>query len=384
MTNIKKNTDYVIISTIFSSENFNAKIAYKGKKTTDNFYIINEFNFEKEFLDTFTNLFNIFKSDDKPSMFVDFFVENDKFYSIFKYTESENIIKKYKKNFNTTTFDNRCIVLEKILMYIDKIYKFPHTILGCVTEPENIKIDSDTNIKFIYNFKNMNKYSDSLTSKNLILKNITDIICIILEAEVEAKFNKELHIVIDKCKRDVYNSLPELIIDLKRAEKICKTSSWISYIKLQLSLRKHILNKISKISLNLIIIAGLWYFIYSQMTSGQVSGSSTILVSIGGINYNANEDDDSDKIISSENIDNQIGTTEISDIILSEGLDMEYEDYIVQYGDTVTSISENYYNDNAFATAISTFNGIDINDTLDAGSILKLPNRTAISLYISS
>ena len=80
---------------------------------------------------------------------------------------------------------------------------------------------------------------------------------------------------------------------------------------------------------------------------------------------------------------NQSGDDSSSNITLSEGLDMEFEDYIVQDKDDITSIAENYYKDTKYATAIATFNGLDISEKLQAGSIIKLPNRTAISLYLA-
>ena len=70
-------------------------------------------------------------------------------------------------------------------------------------------------------------------------------------------------------------------------------------------------------------------------------------------------------------------------ITLTEGLDIAFEDYIVQDGDTVESICEDYYKEKRYETAISTFNGIEVNDKLEAGTILKLPDKTAIALYIS-
>ena len=62
---------------------------------------------------------------------------------------------------------------------------------------------------------------------------------------------------------------------------------------------------------------------------------------------------------------------------------MEYEDYIVKQGDTVSSICNEYYKEKRYETAIATFNGIEVDSKLTPGTILKLPNRTAIAMYIS-
>lgn len=384
MCNTKRFCDYVVTASIFSDEHVKVFIGYKGENKLENFYIINEFPYHEEDLETFKMLFSIFSSPDKPKEFEDFFAEDDRFYAIFKYVKSEDISHKFRKGFHNVLFDDRCKILENILVLIDRHYSLSTDILGCITEPNNIHIDEEKNIHLIYNLQYMNKYKDKGTANDLICTNISNIIYMILEPEASQGFNKSLHIVIDKCRRGVYRSIPELIIELKKAAKVSKTSSWISYIKYQIGLRKHLIAKASKLAMMGFLVAGVVYLVYDQLTKGQESGSSGAVVSIGNINYNANAEDESDKNVSVENIDNQTGVIQESDVILTEGLDIEYEDYIVQYGDTIPSICAQYYKEDKYITAISTFNGIDVDEQLTAGTILKLPNRTAIALYLSS
>ncbi len=382
MLNINKTSDYVVIASLFSNKEMNILVAYQGKNTLDNLYILNQFPYQKDNLKNFKILFDVFSSPNKPKEFVNFFVEENMYYAVFKYLEIENIKQKYRKEFSAVPFDERCTILEDILIRIDKIYSLPTPIVGCLTEPQNIKISQEKEMYFHGNLQNLDVYNNE-TGKELILKNLREIIFTLLEPEAQAGFNKTLHIVLDKCERGVYESIPEMIVELKKAEKLSKTSSWFSYFKYQLSLRKNLIAKLSKISLSALVIAGLFYLAYSKLTEGQQSGSAPVVVSIGDVTYNGNAEDESDKTVSPENVDNQTGETSETDITLSEGLDMEYEDYIVQYGDTVSSISTNYYKESKYITAVATFNGIDVNEKLTPGTILKLPNRTAIALYIS-
>lgn len=382
MFNINKTLDYVVIASLFSNKEMNILVAYQGKNTLDNLYILNQFPYKKDNLKTFKMLFDVFSSKNKPKEFVNFFVEDNMYYVVFKYLEIENIKQKYHEEFSAVPFDERCTILEDILIRIDKISSLPTPIIGCLTEPQNIKIDKDKKINFHGNLQNLEIYNNQ-TGKDLILKNIHQIIFTLLKPEAQAGFNKPLHIVLDKWQRGVYESIPEMIVELKKAEKLSRTSSWFSYLKYQLSLHKDLTSKISKVVLSSLVVAGLFYLAYSKLTEGQQSGSAPVVVSIGDIAYNGNVNDESDKSVSTENVDNQSGNTSKADITLSEGLDMEYEDYIVQHGDTVSSISTNYYKDSKYITAVATFNGIDVNEKLTAGTILKLPNRTAIALYIS-
>lgn len=383
MSNINKSLDYVSMASLFEGEGLKILVAYKGEKKLENFFILNEFSYNDENLEKFKILFNMFNSSEKPKEFVDFFVEDEKFYAVFTYFQEDSIDKKYSKTFNTSHFDERCKILESILIYFESIYRFPRCILGCISEPANIRVDEEKNIHFIYDLRNMDKYSDETKSLNLIFENIAKVIYIFLENEAKAKFNKELHIVIDKCKRGVYSSIPQMAVELKRAERISMNSSWGSYISYQLSLRKDTIARVSKLSTVFVIALGIFYLAYNKLNEGQSVNTAPTMVSIGGVNYTGDTQDESDKTVSTENVDNQTGEVKSADIVLSPGLDIQYEDYIVQNGDTITSICNDYYKDEKFITAVASFNGLDVNDMLTAGSILKLPNRTAVALYTS-
>lgn len=382
MVKINKDADYTIIATPYENPNLKISISYKGEKNLqNNLFLINEMPYKDENLPIFKTLFKLFSSKNCPKEFLDFFTHNKKFYSVFKYTEAPTITEKFDKELNTTAFNDRCKILENILIKIEKIINCSSQIVACVSEPENIKIDDKKNIIFIYNLKNIELYKKNAREK--INENLHDIIFTILKQECEAGFNKQLHIVLYKCKKGLYGSIPEMIVDLNKAEKVSMTSSWISYIKYQLSLRKPLIRKISQTSLTCAIVVGLFYLGYRKIKEGQAIGSASSIVSIGNINYNGNTEDESDKSVSTDNEDNQSTSKSIGNVTLSEGLDIAYEDYIVQYGDTIESICKNYYKDASFVKAASSFNGMTEKDNLTPGSIFKLPNRTAIALYAS-
>lgn len=381
MRNSQNNSDYVVIANIIENEKINVSIAYKGKNTLDNLYILNEFVYDKNDLYLFKTLFSIYDSDNRPKEFKDFFVRTDKFYAVFEYKEAPGIKEKYNKELSTTHFDDRCKILELILMKIDGITKSTYDILGCASESKNIKITDEKQIHINYNLENIFKYRGA--NFKTILENIHDIIKDVLPAECDAGFNKQLHIVLDKCKNGVYTSIPELVIELKKAEKISKASSWLSYIKYRIEFHKPLIKKVSNYAFTIMIAFGAVYLIYSKINEGKNSNVAASVVTIGNTTYNGNSKDESEKTVSTEKQDNQNSTKSAADIILSVGLDMDYEDYIVQQNDTVASICENYYKDTKYITAITTFNGIEANDKLTPGTILKLPNRTAIALYLS-
>lgn len=383
MHNADHRSDYVIIASLSENKDVNVRLTYKGENTLSNMYILNEFPYNKDDLRFFKILFELFHSKNKPKDFVDFFVTNDNFYAVFKYHQHPNIPLKFKKNLIVATFDERCFLLENILIRIEKFYRGNIEFAACISQPKNINIDEENNVYFNFNLQDMSKYSDK-TQKS-IFENIHEIIYTILRPEADQGFNKQLHIVLDKCKNGIYTSIPELVIELKKAAETSKASNWWSYIKYQYSLHKPQIMKVAKNLTTIVIVGGLIYIAYSKINAGNNVNPSAV-VSIGNTNYTGNTEDDSEKTLTSESdaeTTKKAEKTNTSKITLSEGLDMEYEDYIVQQDDTVASIAEDYYKDPKYTTAISSFNGIEVNEKLTPGTILKLPNRTAIALYTS-
>lgn len=380
--NINKYSDYLVMAVLHQSEKINVKLAFKGQNTLDNIYILNEFPFNSNDLHTFKLLFNMFHSKNKPESFVDFFVAKHHFYAIFKYTQCGNIEEKFQKQRLVMTFEERCKILENILIKLELLRCFPEEITGCISETQNINITDQNEIHFVYNLAHSAKYRGATGA--VVYENIHNIISTLLAPEVKMKFNTQLHIVLDKCKQGVYSSIPQLVIDLKKAEKISKSSSWKSYIMNMIEARKPQINKIKRYTMIFLIICGAFYIGYSKISEG-TNVKSTENVTIGGTRYNGNTQDESDKTLTSENQDNQTNEQSATsqNITLTKGLDIDYEDHIVKYGETVSSVAEDYYRDKKYITAVASFNGIEVTEKLTPGSILKMPNKTAIALYTS-
>ena len=316
-----KQGDYVVIATLHESEEVNVKLTYKGEKNLDNMYTLNEFPYHKDDTKYFKILFDLFHSKNKPKDFVDFFVTNDNFYAVFKYHQAPNIPLKFKKGLITAKFEERCFLLENILIRIEKYYKSPMEFACCISEPDNICIDEENNVYFTFDLRHMDKYLGK--NAEILFDHIHEIIYTILRPEADQGFNKQLHIVLDKCKNHVYTSIPELVIELRKAEVVSKASNWISYLKYRFSLYKPQILHAGKNLLTLVIVFGLIYIAYNKIRQG-ADVQVTNAVSIGNVNYSADKEDDSEKTLTSENeSETQAKKAPTSNITLSEGLDME-------------------------------------------------------------
>lgn len=378
----KNSADYVNIGTLFSDEQISVSIAFQGENTLENQFIVNRFPNNKHNNYLFEKIFSYYSKDSRTKDFCNFFTFEDSFFCVFKYTKCENIKIKYNKQLCVSYFEERCNILERILMKIESLSDFPLDALVSVTRPENICVDHNKNIHFVYNLKDIFKNKNCTISD--LYNNIHDIIYIMLQKEAEAKYNKALHIVLDKCKNNTYTSLPQLIVELKQAERISQNSTWFSYIKSQIAIHQPQITKYSKNGIMALIVASLVYIAYNTITKNTGISLTSPAVSIGEVTYNGDSTDESEKSISNSSESGVIKASSVSDINLSEGLDLDYEDYIVQNNDTVESIASEYYQDASYTNAVATFNGIDKDKNLTAGEILKLPNRTAIALYLSN
>ena len=387
MLNSKNFSNYTIIGSLFSDEKIEVFIAYKGRNDADNLYIINKFPHIEDNNPLFMKFFSYFSSKDKIKDFVDMFTFEKHFYIVFKYYKCEPIKTKFDKELCTTAYDDRCFILDAILMKIDKISKMPQNALLCATEIRNIHVDDKKIVHINYDLRNIFNYNcaNDFIFKNLLFSSVHEIVYLILQTEAESRFNKPLHIVLGKCKSGIYSSIPELAVDIKRAEKNSQNYNLISYVMYQINLRKNKVLKYTNLFLTVVVIIGIGMLAYNQLNKGnkKIKGSVPV-ISIGGIKYNADSEDESSKDVDAQQTAKSPKKANASEISLDPGLDIEYEDYIVQYGDTVESICSNYYQDTSFITPVSTFNNIESNAKLTAGTILKLPNRTAIALYISN
>lgn len=381
MQNLKNMSDYTLIGNLHSDENIEVLIAFKKENTPDNLYILNKIPFIKQNMEIFKKFFFCFNSQNKIPEFEDLFVLDKYFYAIFKYKNCGNIKAKFSRELCVNVFDERCAFLEKILIKLNSLSELPMGALACVTSPENIAIDDEKKVNITYNFSNIFKNQNYTMAD--VYKNIGEIIYNILQIEADVKYNKALHVVLGKCKSGVYSSILELTVDLKKAAKISKSTSFLSYLKYQLSLRQKLITKITEYAAAFAVVFGLTYLGYRSITKNTQPASSVQVVAIGDINYTGDSEDSSDKDISTEKkaVKAEAPSAEIN---LSPGLDIEYEDYIIQSGDTISSICERYYRDVTLETAVASFNNLAVNEKLIAGSLLKLPNKTAIALYTSN
>lgn len=377
MVEFKKIGDYKISSIRYSSKDLSVYIGFLGDVNSKKIFLINEFEHNEKNKEIFRDLFLYFVSKDKTKYFYDFFSKNNYFYAVFDYFEGQNIIYKYDKKLCVSSFDERSKIFEdmciKISNYIHK--KTPQIIVGCSMNPENIVISEKFDVMFNFNMKSIYdnlklNYHDNHT----LIKTMHKIFNVFFDIEKSSKYNHTIQFISKKCEFGIYKFISELVIDLKNRYAEASISSFTQFWKYQFNVRKKQISRYIKYTFTMIIIISFGMIIWQKVKPNLKDSGRNENVKIGEINYSVNENDSSDKLIS-------IGATSIKPslpskqtISIPKDVEIEYEDYITKHGDTVSSISEQFYGDPSFGSVITSFN--ELSGYLIPGTIIKIPSKS--------
>lgn len=380
-------SDYERIATLNKNVSSSIDVYIAKLKGSNEFYIVNSFKHSKLNHETFRNFFFFYSNQSKTRDMTNFLTNDKYFYVIFKYNNYTNIKSKFSDEKNILNYTKRCDILKDILLKISILANMPIPAVICATKPENICIDKDNAPHITYNLEDYPKYTKHTIDS--IFDNIADIISIILYKELEEKkitlnkiYNKPLIIVLDKCRKHIYKHIPELIVDLEKAEKLCDTTDIKSAATEQLNRKKMYLKRFAKFGMGIIIAASLFFLFKPLFVNKNIPQNSP--TTIGNIIYNS-QNNSTDKSVSVESPDpDPVPNIDYSSVSIAPGTDIPYEEYIVQYGDTLESICVYYYNNQNLVHAVSSFNGISNSSNLIVGSILKLPNASSIEEFLPS
>lgn len=381
-------SDYQRIATLNKEPNSNVDVyiaTLKDDDQPDNFYIVNAFKHSKSNNETFRNFFFFYSSKNKFQDMTNFLTNDKYFFVIFKYNNYVSIQTTFSDEKNTSNYETRCNVLKDLLLKITSFADMPIPAVICATKPENICLDSRNLTQIIYNLEDYPKYSKSDSSP--IYDNIADIIEIMLFNELKKSklpfntlYNKPLQLVLEKCRKHIYLNIPELIVDLEKAEKLCDVKDVKSVAMEQINRRKTYLKRFAWMGMGILIAVALFFLFQPLFIDKNVPKETP--TTIGNTTYNQKENP-SDKVVSVESsVPEPAPSIDFSDVVIPAGTDIPYTEYIVQYGDTLQSICKFQYNNENLVNAVATFNNITDQENLIAGSILKLPVESVIEEFL--
>lgn len=372
--------NYNILGTLNSNDVYSSYIA---NKTDDNkTLLINEIPHNKHHQNLFKNMFSYYSSPNKTKDMIDFFAKQDKFYLVFKYQNFDSIEKAFSKKLNTFTYEQRCSILKNLLVKLDSLMPISLNVLTCITDIDNICIDNDNKAVIIYDLSKLNINNEPTI--NDIFKNIATIISTILKNELNQKSIVELKSIVKKCNEDYYKSIPQLIIELEKAENTFENKNIIKKAKNYFLENKYKLKKYSW-TLGVAAFVGFGLFIYNSLfVKGNNKVSDNATTTLGNIQYILNkETTDSSLLINPHSIEfSRPSSSHSLDLTLPSGIELSSEDYIVKNNDTLSSICESYYSNTDFISAVKSFNNMT-DENIYAGIILLLPNQEEVYNYLN-
>lgn len=369
-------SEYKIVGTLSDTKNCSVWIASKKDPTDSNLYLINRFLHSDENLWIFKAFFSYYSSEKKISSMVNFFALDGSFYIIFKYYSAQCITEKYNSEETIETFETRCDILSNIILKIDSLHTLPVPALVNASNPENLCIDNEGKIHVIYSLDKINEKGSMAD----VYKNIASIIKLLLKNEFSNKYDKHLPLIIEKCENNIYKSIPELIVDLENAEKKCHDNNLKTTILKFFNDNKDKIKKYSTIAgciAGAILIPFLIYkFVFAK------NHPDVLPVSLGMINYSTTADDAKlDMLDTSPQKDTS--SEEVLDLYIYPEDNVASQDYIVQYGDTLESICDQFYSSRNFVSTLQGFNSITSNAQLTAGLVIKIPDETDVRTLLS-
>lgn len=397
--NIFDISNYNIVGTLSNELTCSVWIAsLKNDINPENLYIINRFQYNKYNLRFFKDFFSYYSKykESQNKDISNFFASDQYFYIVFKYIKAENIANKYHTSRLTDSLEKRFQILYSILIKLDSISSLPLYAFLSVISLDNICIDDNENVQIVYNLDKVLS-NDKYSSNKIVFVKIADIIRLMLSNELKNKYNSQIKIIVEKCEKQLFTSIPQLIIELKKIESTCtngnfqnkisklikpvkslfiKTFNTNFYKKHRKQIKKYSWICGSCLSLTLLIFL---IFGATNINNKKIPIDS---FSLGNTTYVYNQEQENP-------IENTISIPEKEepeipiDLSISADTDITFTDYIVQYGDTFDSICTNNYSSKDFISTIKSFNNLQADSQLIAGTLIKLPDETAVKTLLN-
>lgn len=318
------------------------------------------------------------------------FVEANVLIIGFKYNEGQKL-EHYLQN-SEHSHEDIFKMIENILISI-QVIKIPEELKIYLYDIDNIYINSNEEVCF--NIDLNKKHSEKVIYQNE-QKMIGDLIEKIVTNVMDNDLNSMLNVIKQKCKLELYESIPQLIYDVKSTFANIKEERKVHILnkeKLQKFLKR--VFKILGFSVIGIVILYLGYeYIYMKNKEafnqdyikkiGDVSieefkvksdqDKEDGLVDIQEIDLNKNEnrecDDVPDKLIQKVEEVVDINGTESQVETKNQS---KYDEYVVKKGEHLYQIVRDYYGSDDFVKEIIEFNNLSQPNSLKPGDILKLP-----------
>lgn len=197
---------YTVLKVLCSDHKINCYIAQKKNQEKDKFVLVNEICDRKIINQYIPQIVTL--SHKRLTDFVECFTEDSKLYVVFSYTNSTNLKKELERQ--KMPFEFRVILIQKILQKIIEKGSFPNVLKANVLHWENILFEEN---RIDFNYRFFAEGMDKSQKKEVFF--VFETLLQHLFHQDELENNSKLHIVLEKCQKQIYHSFGEVLKDLQ-------------------------------------------------------------------------------------------------------------------------------------------------------------------------
>lgn len=321
----------------------------------------------------------------KNAEFIECFSENSRLYAIFEYTAGKNI-KKYIQS-EKLNISYRIILFKSVLHKFLEYYHYPGIIRTSVINHENIVV-VDNSVHF--NFRIFYMGGDSKYTEEGVYIEIGNLLKIVF-SPAELKSENKLQIIAEKCNKNIYKSVAEVIRDIEDAAGAIDKEKSLKTRMLEKKRKMHGLFMKAVAACMALVILYTAYDYYKKQTAQVFLHDNKDTFGSVNIKGNTNDNDEIENIVIEVNDTNKLNEADdkYSQPEQPEpekvDLNMQKADesgnapqgtvdvYIVSAGDTLYFICLEKYKDASYIDAVAKYNGIENSNLLYVGQTIKLP-----------
>ena len=323
----------------------------------------------------FCELYASFARRPERSDFLELFSINQDFYAVFRYNEGPSLAALYAGGRGAT--GKRLHLLSNALFQVCSAARdLPDAVICGLLQPENLLVDDNDKIHLLYQFQPEFLMDGAACD---VWAAAADLMEFMVGKEMKNPYHKLLRNIHRMCKAGLYESLPALISDLDQAAEALAQTGPIQSLKAFFYRNRARLAQVSWLGMVTLFLCLIVYLITAL--TDQNTAAVVPISDIGTITYVAAQDEEGDGMQLTDPIqaalDGELDFSSLPDT----AAELTSEDYIVQPGDTLNSICAEYYGAAGYAELVASFNGIQTDQELDAGSILLLPLRDQLAQY---
>ena len=340
--------------------------------------LVNRVPHRQETRDFFCALYASYARRGERSDFLELFSINQDFYAVFRYNEGPSLAALCAGCAGAGGKRLR-LLIDALFQVCSTVSGLPDAVVCSMLQPENLLVDDDEKIRLLYQLHPEFLIDDAGCD---IWSEAADLMGFMLEKELKNPCYKFLRNIHRMCGAGLYESLPAFISDLERAAKTMAETGPVQSLKAFFFRNKARLAQLSWLGMVTLFLCLVVYLITELTTQQTVEGIP--ISDIGTITYVAAQDEDGDSMQLTDPLQPVTGDGVDFSSLPDRTADLTSEDYVVQPGDTLSSICTDYYGSAGYAALVASFNGLQADQALDAGSILLLPLQDQLAQYMEN